>query len=127
MSKFVVLGILFALGCNSNNPEVKEKLMPYGDPEHPLYVGHSTHGDIVVAATHYDAVNGLAVTADEVGQKTKEGMICSREMLTGTHVPSWVCRYNAEVAREREATQIYLSRPQNCINNCGSPRIPHTH
>ena len=34
-----------------------------------LYVGHSTSGDVVLAASHYDAMAGLATTAGELGLK----------------------------------------------------------
>ncbi len=115
MTRIVALGALFAsLGCYSNNAAVKAKLAQHGDPDHPLYVGHSDKGEIVVAATHYDAMSGLAVTADEVGQKTKEGMICRREMLTGTHVPAWFCRFNKDVEEEARATQDWMDKPRNC-------------
>lgn len=115
MKRIVLLGaLLSSLACYSNNAAVKAKLVQKGEASHPLYVGTSADGELVVAATHYDAMSGLAVTADEVGQKIKEGMTCRREMLTGTHVPAWFCRYNKDVAAEREATQDWLDKPRNC-------------
>lgn len=123
----VALMLLACTACYSNNAAVKAKLLPRGDEARPLYVGTSINGDIVVAATHYDAMSGLAVAADDVGQMTKDGMTCSREMVTGTHVPAWFCRYDKDALQERMATQNYLSRPRNCMSNCGGPSNPHTH
>lgn len=121
MMRIATLGAMFAvLGCYSNNAAVKAKLVPHGDIDHPLYVGHSIDGQIVVAATHYDAMHGLAVTADEVGERTKEGMICAREMPTGTHVPAWFCRYSKDMDMERAATRDWLDKPRNCLSNCGT-------
>ena len=115
MTRIVLVGaLLSSLACYSNNAAVKAKLTQHGEENHPLYVGTSENGDLVVAATHYDAMSGLAVTADEVGEKTKEGMTCRREMLTGTHVPAWYCRYNKDVAQEAAATQDWLDKPRNC-------------
>ena len=28
---------------------------------HPVFIGHGTDGEVVLAATHYDAMNGLAM------------------------------------------------------------------
>jgi len=81
-----------------------------------LFVGHSTNGDIVIAATHYSAMAGLATTAQELGipgSKDKDGaMLCSREMPTGTHVPRWICRYEDDIRRERELTRDWLDTPR---------------
>jgi hypothetical protein len=120
MKRVALIGaVLACAACYSNNAAVKAKLNPKGDVDHPLYVGTSTNGEVVVAATHYDAVNGLAVTADEVGQRTKEGMTCIKEMPTGTHVPLWTCRFNKDVEAERAATRDWLDKPRNCIAHCG--------
>src|SRR4051812_13911535 len=126
MTRIVALGAVIALfGCYSNNAAVKAKLVQKGDPNHPLYVGHTNKGELVLAATHYDAMNGLAVMADEVGQKIAEGMICRREMLTGTHVPTWVCRFQKEVDEEQRATQDWMDKPRNCIARCGNSTTAH--
>ena len=80
-----------------------------------LYVGHSTNGEVVVAATHYDAMAGLATTADELGIKSTDKdqrMICQREMPTGTHVPRWICRYQQDILRERQLTRDWLDQPR---------------
>src|SRR5215475_735989 len=81
-----------------------------------LFVGHSTNGDVVIAATHYGAMAGMATTAQELGlpgSKDKDGqMLCSREIVTGTHVPRWICRYQEDVRRERELTRDWLDQPR---------------
>jgi len=81
-----------------------------------LFVGHSTNGDVVIASTHYGAMSGLATTAQELGlpgNKDKDGqMLCAREMLTGTHVPRWTCRYQDDITRERELTRDWLDQPR---------------
>ena len=50
-----------------------------------LFMGHSTTGDLVVSATHYDAMVGLATTADELGLPMRKGssgqMLCQRDGL----------------------------------------------
>ncbi len=116
MTKLIALGALFfVFGCANDRAARVAALQERGDPDHPLYVGHSDKGEIVVAATHYDAMGGLAVTASDVGQKGKDRMICDREMLTGTHVPTWVCRYQKDIDAERSATHDWLDKPRNCI------------
>jgi hypothetical protein len=84
-----------------------------------LFVGHSVQGDVVVAASHYDAMTGLATTDQDLGLRARKGgdgqMMCQREMLTGTHVPLWTCRYVAEADETRRQTQDWLSRPQFSI------------
>jgi hypothetical protein len=82
-----------------------------------MIFGHSQDGTVVVAATHYQAMTGLAVTESELGLEarndgTSPDMVCERTMLTGTHVPRWYCRYSEEVARERLRTQIERAAPQ---------------
>ena len=127
MKRIALALVLLACGaCYSNNAAVKAKLTPRGEEAHPLYVGTSTDGEIVVAATHYDAMNGLAVTADEVGQKSKEGMTCRRETVTGSHMPAWYCRYDKDIAAEQQATQDWIDKPRNCLQNCGTTTA-HTH
>jgi hypothetical protein len=39
----------------------------YGERHPPLFIGHSNDGEVVVAATHLDAMNGLAVSASDIG------------------------------------------------------------
>ena|SRR5437879_3054970 len=91
-----------------------------GDPTHPLFVGYSRDGEMVVAATHADAMHGLAVAAADLGAPRdtdgRDLLICHKEMLTGTHVPTWNCRYPSEVERERMETQQLIDQPRNCTN-----------
>jgi hypothetical protein len=123
MLKIVAFGAVLALcGCSSNNAAVKSKLIDHGDPAHPLFVGHSDQGEVVVASTHYDAMGGLAVAASDIGLKGKADMVCDREMLTGTHVPKWICRYKKDLDEERGVTQDWLDRPRNCEARCGGPQ-----
>ena len=119
MQRIFAVGTVFLLlGCYLNTAAVKSKLIDHGDPVHPLVVGHSDRGEVVVATTHYDAMGGLAVAASDIGEKGKEDMICDREMLTGTHVAKWICRYKKEMAEERSATQDWLDKPRNCKSRC---------
>ena len=120
MKRIVALGSLFLLlGCYSNNAVVKSKLIDHGDPVHPLFVGHSNNGEVVVASTHYDAMGGLAVASTDIGRAgARQDMICDREMLTGTHVAQWICRYKKDIDDERHATQDWLDKPRNCKGRC---------
>jgi len=81
-----------------------------------LFVGHSDTGDVVVAATHYLAMAGLATTDTDLGLPGRAwgsgDMLCKREMLTGTHVPRWVCRYQDDIDAERERLHSALSVPR---------------
>jgi hypothetical protein len=115
MTKIIALGALFVLfGCANDRAARIAALEEKGERSRPLYVGHSDKGDIVVAATHYDAMSGLAVTAADIGRKGNAKMICDREMLTGSHMPTWVCRYQKDMEDERSATQDWLDKPRNC-------------
>ena len=120
MKKIVELGALLVLfGCATSRAAQTAALQERGDPEHPLYVGHSDTGDVVVAASHFDAMSGVAVAATDVGQKGQdkkgeEKLICAREMLTGTHVATWICRYPKDAEAERRETQDFLDRTRNC-------------
>ncbi len=83
------------------------------DKAHPVYVGHSLTGEPIVASSHYDAMNGSALaTAD--GEK----MICDREVVTGSHVPKWVCRFPADVEWDRVQSQNLLQRANGCSVDC---------
>ena len=73
--------------------------------------------DVVVAASHFDAMSGVAVAASDVGQKgqkDEEKLVCGREMLTGTQVATWICRYPKEIEAERRQSQEYLEQSRNC-------------
>jgi hypothetical protein len=117
MAKIIALEVLLVLvGCANNQRVVRyDTLKEHGDPSHPLYVGHSDTGDVVVAASHFDAMSGLAVAAVDVGGKGQEQLLCARQMMTGTHVAKWICRYQAEIDVERMQTQDYLDMPRNAV------------
>jgi hypothetical protein len=75
---------------------------------------------VLVAASHADGMRGVAVPAGEVDVKNESDpdgtLLCRREMLTGTHVPQWTCRYVREMEQDRLRTQILLDRlPKNCM------------
>jgi hypothetical protein len=109
------LFVFIAAGCAGPQKETDFSLKRASSSG--LYVGHSTSGDVVLAASHYDAMAGLATTAGELGLKdTGKGednkMMCQREMPTGTHVPRWVCRYEDQIRMERQQTQDILDGPK---------------
>jgi hypothetical protein len=116
MAKIVALEVLLVLlGCANQRVVRHDALEKRGDPAHPLYVGHSDTGDLVVAASHFDAMSGLAVAASDVGGKGGGQLFCARQMLTGTHVAKWICRYQSEIDAERMETQNYLDGPRNSV------------
>jgi hypothetical protein len=81
-----------------------------------LFVGHTDDGEVVVAASHYEAMNGLAVMDTDLGLQprndvTSGAMICQREVPTGSHVPHWACRYTDDIAHERQVVLNTLQQP----------------
>jgi hypothetical protein len=110
MVRWIALGSMLALfGCAARQKDATL------DPAHPLYVGRSVNGEIVIAASHADAMHGLAVTVPE-DAKPDSLLLCRREMQTGTHVPLWICRYPTQVEQERMATQQWMVSPKTCTN-----------
>jgi hypothetical protein len=88
---------------------------------HPVFVGHGSDGELVMASTHYDSMNGLAVGSQQLGVTSgrDEGgdFVCKRETVTGTHMPQWICRYKKEVEEDRRSTQRMLdSLPKACMD-----------
>jgi len=120
MPKIVAPLVLFGLFACASTQQRQIPLIERGDPVHPVYVGRGDAGEIVIAASHYDAMNGLAVAAADIGAKEGDLLMCTREMLTGTHVPKWICRYPSDAEKEREATQNWMVKARNCISHCGS-------
>ena len=51
-----------------------------------------------IAATHYHSMTGVALQQDE------SPVTCKREMMTGSHIPRWYCRFGDD------STQYQLSR-----------------
>ena len=109
------------VACASSRVLEYTKLAPRGDVQHPLYVGTSTSGDVVVAATYYDAMNGLAVAASDLGLKGEERMTCTRETRTGTHMPAWYCRYDKDLALQRQIVRNMFDRPPTHTNGQSGP------
>ena len=118
IARISALCVLIA-GCAGSQREAQIDNLRMVSNAPGLFVGHSVEGDVVVAATHYDAMTGLATTDEQLGlpaRKSSDGqMLCQREMPTGTHVPLWTCRYVEETAEIRRQTQDWLSRPQFSI------------
>jgi hypothetical protein len=115
--------VVLVAGCagTSRNVQTVQREDLTGSARSNLFVGHSTNGDLVVAANHYDAMGGLATTAEELGIPARKGsngeMLCQREMLTGTHVPRWICRYEEDVRATRQATVDWMDQPRVSIQS----------
>ena len=105
---FVVLA-----GCAAHRNSVSPAALQ--ENSSGLFVGHSEDGQVVVAATHYDAMNGLAVVESDIGvagrKDTDGALVCRREMPTGTHFPHWACRYVSDLAHERQLVLNSLQQP----------------
>jgi hypothetical protein len=112
-------GILFLLAaCAGPQRFVRPGPLVLSESENSprLFVGHSQSGQIVVAASHYDAMAGLATTDTELGLGPRSGnrsgrMLCAREIPTGSHVPRWFCRYQDDIEQSRLETQNALVAP----------------
>jgi hypothetical protein len=112
-------GILFLLAACAGPQRFVQPgplILSERDNSPRLFVGHSQSGDIVVAASHYDAMAGLATTDTDLGLAPRSGnrsgrMLCAREMPTGSHVPRWFCRYQDDIEQARLETQNTLVAP----------------
>ena len=117
------LFVIVAAGCAG--PQKMPQVDSLTRSNTGLYVGHSTEGQVVLAANHYDAMSGLATTADELGipagNRDDKAMLCQREMPTGTHVPHWICRYQKDVISSRMATRDWLDTPRLSFSNGMAP------
>lgn len=114
LSRTVGFAFVFVLSaCASASRNVAPVEMAGARSQPRLFVGHGSSGEIVVAASHYDAMNGLAVEEMDLGLPaggdTDGQMLCIREVATGSHLPHWVCRYKAALDLERELTQNKLN------------------
>ena len=82
------------------------------DEAPPLMVGRGLDGELVMASTHHDAMNGLAVASAEIGASARSDgntdLVCKREVITGTHLPEWICRYRADVEEAQKKTQMMM-------------------
>ncbi len=116
LAKISGLGlVLFVTACTGANRHAGVALESRAHSP-GLFVGHSTDGDTVIASSHYLAMNGLATTDSDLGIPPREDgasgeMLCRREMLTGTHVPRWVCRYEDDLSQGREFLHSVLAAP----------------
>lgn len=114
-----VICSLLLLGCATPAQRKLEDLRAQ-DPAHPVYVGHSEDGTVVMATTHADAMHGLAVSATDLGaEKDTNGddkLICVKEMLTGSHYPTWTCRYPSAMEKQRNAVRNFFDKPKSCSN-----------
>ncbi len=109
------LFVLIVAGCAGSQRKAQLNAMTRSDTG--LYMGHSTNGDVVLAASHYDAMVGLATTDRELGLPERQGgsdgqMLCAQEILTGTHVPRWICRYEQDARYARQQARDWLDRPE---------------
>lgn len=112
MSRLCALATAAACACAISPPVADERAH--------LFVGHSDSGDMVVSATHADAMRGLAVPASQLGIHNAAdpdgAVLCRREVPTGTHLGFWSCRYVSELERDRIGTRILLDRlPRKCM------------
>ena len=97
--KEILLALLLAAACAAPRAE-KQRTSP------GLVVGRSDSGQLLLAATHYDAMNGQALAEDDSGVACSQGaLLCKRETLTGTHFPSWICRCEQESAMDAQRTR----------------------
>jgi hypothetical protein len=113
-ARTAALFVIVVAGCAG--PQRSSQIDSMKKSNTGLYIGHSTNGDVVVAANHYDAITGLATTSEDLGLTAPKGddgqMLCQREMLTGTHVPRWICRYAQDVQEARRLTRDWLDQPR---------------
>ena len=95
-----------------------------------LFVGHTDDGQVVIAASHYDAMNGVALVDTDLdlpaNRSGSGAMICRREMPTGTHVPHWMCRYTDDIEHERQVTLNILQQPMLSPSLGGSQGVSMT-
>jgi len=126
MRRVLLLAIVLPLfSCTHAKSQTAPELARKGG-DRGLFVGHTSNGVVVVAAKHYDAMNGLAVLSEEIeGTNTEDGgqLLCRREMITGSHYPTWLCRYKEDDARiseeNRNKARMFLqSINQTCTDGC---------
>jgi hypothetical protein len=59
--------------------------------------------DVQVSATHYQTMAGVPMQ-DEAGNR----MVCSREMITGSHISRWYCSFGDDLAQYQLGNRIVL-------------------
>ena len=50
---------------------------------------------------------GPAVRADPKRDGNSD-LVCKREVITGTHLPEWICRYRADAEDAHKKTQVMM-------------------
>jgi len=124
LARIAALSVVLVAGCAGSQRNAQMDSLSRSS--NGLFVGHSTHGDVVLAASHYDAMTGLATTEADLGLKARQSgegmMLCQREMPTGTHVPRWTCRYEDEIRDQRQAARDWLDRPK--LSFAGRASLP---
>lgn len=120
MSRPLLFAVAAACAC-ATAPRQDPGTFKVPDHQSRIFVGHSNGGEVLVSTSHADAMRGLAVPASELNVRNESdpdgGLLCRREMPTGTHVPQWTCRYVREMEQDRQRTQILLDRlPKNCMS-----------
>jgi hypothetical protein len=116
MVRSAILGLLVLVsGCAANRASsTRGQGIELTEKGHGLFVGHTDNGDVVVAATHYNAMNGLAVLDTDLGVPAAQSsgmMLCQRRVVTGSHMPHWLCMYQEDLDREREHNMDDLLSP----------------
>jgi hypothetical protein len=107
---------LLLMGCAAQHARSGNSTLVLREKSPGLFVGHTDEGEVVIAASHYDAMNGLAVVDTDLGLQRRNdvssgAMICRREVPTGSHLPHWMCRYTDDLAHERQLTLNTLQQP----------------
>jgi hypothetical protein len=117
MPRLLLVAVAAAWACATTGKN-REALEAPGN-QNRIFVGHSNDGELLVSTSHRDAMHGLVVPGSELGIRKPGdpdgdgGVFCSREMLTGTHVPQWICRYVREMEEDRHRAQIMLDNLHN--------------
>jgi hypothetical protein len=131
LARTIAFCVVLVAGCasTSRSLQVQNDVDLMDSARTPgLFMGHSVQGDLVVAASHYDAMAGLATTADELGLPMRKGtsgeMLCQREMLTGSHLPTWTCRYKEDIEQQRRLARDWLDQPNLSVTATrGAPSL----
>ncbi len=123
-ARIAALLVIIVAGCAG--PQRKAQLDSMSRSETGLFVGHSTAGEVVLAANHYDAMTGLATTDEDLGLNARRNgdgqMLCAREVPTGTHLAQWTCRYEQDIRDSRQAARDFLDQPH--LSYAGSGTLP---
>lgn len=115
LSKTALLALFAILSACAAHHRAGNSTLVLREKSPGLFVGHTDDGQVVIAASHYDAMNGLAVEDTDLGLEARKGgnsaMICRREVPTGSHLPHWMCRYTDDMEHERQMVLNTLQQP----------------